>query len=170
MATKCDFSADQWNIILESPMMAGIAVTAADPSGLWGLLQESMASAKVVLGAGRAEAHSELLTAISAEFESTDGRTVAREGLGEQLNGCKPSEITGKAVEVLRRAVAIVEAQAPAEAPEFKTWLHSISRKVAEASLEGGILGFGGVRVSEAETATLTQISEALGLEAATRD
>jgi len=35
---------------------------------------------------------------------------------------------------------------------------------VAEASTEGGFLGFGGVRVSDAEKATLTEISSALGL------
>jgi hypothetical protein len=35
---------------------------------------------------------------------------------------------------------------------------------VAEASTEGGFLGFGGVRVSEAEKATLAEISGALGV------
>lgn len=166
MAGKSDFTPDEWKTILESVMMAGIAVTAADPSGLWGLLQESMASAKVVLGAGRADEASEVLKAISAEFETSDGRAVAREGLGEQLKGSKPSEISGKALEVLRRASAIVEAKAPAEAAGFRAWLHKISQSVAEASTEGGFLGFGGVRVSEAEKATLAQISEALGLPA----
>src|SRR6266699_160836 len=32
-------------LCLESPMMAGMAITAADPSGLWGLLKESFAGA-----------------------------------------------------------------------------------------------------------------------------
>jgi hypothetical protein len=38
-----------------------------------------------------------------------------------------------------------------------------ISQKVAEADVEGAFLGFGGVRVSDAETATLRDISKALG-------
>jgi len=164
MAGKADFTPEEWKTILESTMMAGIAVTAADPSGLWGLLQESMASAKIVLGAGRADDPSQLLKDVSAEFESTDGRTVAREGLGEQFKGCKPSEITGKALDVLRRAAAIVEAKAPGEAPGFRSFLHAISRNVADAAKEGGFLGFGGVRVSEEEKATLAQISASLGL------
>ena len=40
---------------------------------------------------------------------------------------------------------------------------NDISQKVAEASKEGGVLGFGGVPVSEAEKATLADISKALG-------
>jgi hypothetical protein len=43
MAGKTDFTAEEWKTLLESVMMAGIAVTAADPSGLWGTLKESMA-------------------------------------------------------------------------------------------------------------------------------
>jgi hypothetical protein len=34
---------------------------------------------------------------------------------------------------------------------------------VAEASTEGGFLGFGGVKVSDAEKATLADIAKALG-------
>jgi hypothetical protein len=46
----------------------------------------------------------------------------------------------------------------------FKGWLQHISQSVAEASKEGGFLGFGGVRISDAEKATLAQISATLGL------
>jgi hypothetical protein len=35
---------DEWKLLLESVMMAGIAITAAELSGLWGLLKESVAS------------------------------------------------------------------------------------------------------------------------------
>jgi len=36
MADKSNFTPDEWKLILESVTMAGIAVSAADPSGLWG--------------------------------------------------------------------------------------------------------------------------------------
>ena len=49
-------------------MMAGIAVTAADPSGLWGTLKESMASARAVMGAARDASANELIKAVSSEF------------------------------------------------------------------------------------------------------
>ena len=34
MAGKTDFTPDEWKTLLESVMMAGLAVTAADPRGL----------------------------------------------------------------------------------------------------------------------------------------
>lgn len=43
MAGKENFTKEEWTLLLESPMIAGMAVTAADPSGLWGLLKESFA-------------------------------------------------------------------------------------------------------------------------------
>jgi len=47
-----------------------------------------------------------------------------------------------------------------------KSWLRQISQHVAAASKEGGFLGIGGVRISEAEKATLNEISSALKLAA----
>lgn len=70
------------------------------------------------------------------------------------------------AVESLRGVAAIVDAKAPADAASFKTLLRDISKLVADASTEGGFLGFGGVRVSDAEKATLAEISSALRLPA----
>jgi hypothetical protein len=43
MATKSSFTAEEWGKVLASPMIAGMAITAADPSGVWGLLKEGMA-------------------------------------------------------------------------------------------------------------------------------
>ena len=69
-------------------------------------------------------------------------------------------------IETLRQAGAVVDAKAPGDAAAFKGWLRQISQHVAEASKEGGFLGIGGVPVSEAEKATLTEISSALKLAA----
>jgi len=46
--------------------------------------------------------------------------------------------------------------------PNLKAWLRDISQRVAEASKEGSFLGVGGVQVSDAEKATLADISKAL--------
>jgi hypothetical protein len=56
----------------------------------------------------------------------------------------------------------ILDAKAPEDAPAFKAWLCSVSRQVADASMEGGFLGIGGERVSDAEKATLDDISRCL--------
>ena len=42
MADKTSFTKDEWTLLLESPMIAGMAITAAEPSGLWGLLKSHL--------------------------------------------------------------------------------------------------------------------------------
>jgi hypothetical protein len=44
-----------------------------------------------------------------------------------------------------------------------RAWLQQVAQKAAEAGTEGGFLGFGSVAVSDAEKATLSEISAALG-------
>ena len=51
MATKPNFTPDEWSRLLSSPMVAGMAITAADPSGVWGLLKEGMAGGWALLEA-----------------------------------------------------------------------------------------------------------------------
>ena len=51
MAAKADFSPDEWKLLLQSPLVAGVAISAADPSGLIGMMRESMASARALIQA-----------------------------------------------------------------------------------------------------------------------
>ena len=48
MATKTTFTPEEWQLLMEGIMSSGVAVTAADPSGLWGLLKEGFASARAL--------------------------------------------------------------------------------------------------------------------------
>ena len=164
MATKASFSPEEWTKVLQSVMMAGIAVTAAEPSGLWGTLKESMVAGHALLEAKSDSKSSELIKAVVADFETSEGRAAARERLQATLTGSKPGEVKAKAVAAVRDAAALLDAKAPDDAATFKAWLRHISQAVAEASSEGGFLGFGGVQVSEAEKATLAEISGALGV------
>src|SRR5215510_10766705 len=98
MANKASFSPDEWTKVLQSVMMAGIAVTAADPSGLWGTLKESMVAGRALLEAKSDAGSNELIKAVVADFETSEGRAAAREGLHAKLIGSKPGEIKSKAV------------------------------------------------------------------------
>jgi len=90
----------------------------------------------------------------------------ARDGLKNTFKGSKPAEIKNKCIEILRQTAAIVDVKAPGDAAALKGWLQQISQHVAEAAKESGFLGIGGVPVSDAEKATLTEISSALKLAA----
>ena len=104
----------------------------------------------------------ELIKAAVAAFErSGDGSILA---MRERFARAEPTECVQRSLASLREVSAIVDVKAPDEAAAFKTWLREISQKVAEAAVEGSFLGFGGVRVSDAEAATLRDISKALGL------
>jgi len=107
-----------------------------------------------------------LIKAVVADFETSQGRGVARDGLKEKLAGLKPAEITAKCIETLGQAGMLVDAKAPDDAEAFKGWLRQISQHVAEASREGGFFGTSGAPVSDKEKATLQQISSALKLAA----
>ena len=48
MANKQNFKPDEWTKILESTMLAGMAVSAAEPNGLWGALKEAFASSSTL--------------------------------------------------------------------------------------------------------------------------
>ena len=109
---------------------------------------------------------SALVKAVAGDFATAEGRSTARDGLKEKLGDSKPAEIKAKCIETLRQAGAVVDAKAPSDAVAFKGWPRQISEHVAEASNEGGFLGIGGVPVSAAEKATLTEISSALRLAA----
>jgi hypothetical protein len=163
MANKSNFTTDQWRKILQAPLLAGFAVSAADPSGLIGMIQEGMASA-TALAAAKADAGAdELIKAVVEELLTPEGRSSAREGVRLLIQGAELKEIKIRALEELRNTSKILDSAAPLEARPFKNWLNDIANMVAEAGTEDGFLGFGGEKVSAAERATLAEISAALG-------
>ena len=166
MATKTTFTPEEWDLLMQGVMSSSVAVTAADPSGLWGLLKEGFASGTELAKAKMDPGFNGLIKAVVNDFGSPEGRSAARDDLKSKLTGSKPAEIKDKCIETLRQAAAVIDAKAPGDAAAFKGWLRQISQHVAEASKEGGFLGIGGVPVSEAEKATLAEISSALKLPA----
>jgi hypothetical protein len=78
------------------------------------------------------------------------------------MAGKTPADLKLQALEHLRKVSSILGAKAPGDAPAFRAWLRSVAVHAAEASSEGGFLGFGGVRVSDAEKATLAELDAAL--------
>ena len=165
MADKSSFTKEEWTLLLESPMMAGMAVTAADPSGLWGLLKESFAGGNALAKALSDPGANSLVKALATDFSTAEARSAARDGLKAKFANSKPADVKAKSIDTLRQVSALLQAKAPGDAAAFKSWLRQISQTTAEAASEGGgLLGFGGVQVSEAEKATLAEISSALGV------
>ena len=101
MATKADFTADEWKLLMQSPLVAGVAISAADPSGLIGMLRESMASARALLDAKADPNADALVKAVAGEFETSAGRGLAQDGVRAAISGAKaPADIVSKALEL----------------------------------------------------------------------
>jgi hypothetical protein len=167
MAGKADFTPDEWSKILSAPMLAGMAVTLAEPSGLFGMMLEGMASGRALLEAKNDPGATALSKAVAADMETSEGRTAAREALQAELSAKSPLEIKQKAIATLAEVAAILDAKAPQDAAGFKQWLKHIAERVSEASSTGGFLGFGGVQVTDAEKATIGEIAATLKIPAA---
>jgi hypothetical protein len=162
MATKANFSAEEWGKLLSSPMIAGMAITAADPSGVWGLLKEGMASGWALVEARQHAQTNPLVRAVAEDFATAEGRDAARSALQARFTNANLKGLKDAALTELKTISGIVDAKAPEDASAFKVWLQEVAQKAAEAGTEGGFLGFGGVAVSDSEKATLVEISTAL--------
>jgi len=114
--------------LLQSPLIVGIAVFAADPGGLFGMLKESMASARALVQAKADPNVDELVRAVAGDFETSEGRGLAQEGVKAVLAGTKPADIKAKAVAKLSAVSALLANKAPADAVAYKTWLAGIAK------------------------------------------
>ena len=162
MANKQNFTPEEWTKVLQSTMLVGIAVSAADPSGLWGTLKEAAAGSSALAAAKVDAGSNELVKAVAADLETSQGRSDVQKALNDCFAGAHPADCVQRSLASLREVSAILNAKAPADETAFKAWLQGISQKVAEAAVEGSFVGFGGKRISDAEKATLGDIAEAL--------
>jgi hypothetical protein len=160
MGVRDAFDGDEWTRVMAGPALAGMAITAADPGGLWGALKEGLALG----GALRAgpEGGSALVDAVIADYQNSDARGPAMDAIKARVKGGDAKAVCAAAVAELGAVAKLVAAKAPADAAAYKAWLSTIAHKVAEAGVEGGFLGFGGEKVSDDERAALADIDSAL--------
>jgi hypothetical protein len=161
MATKDDFSPEDWAALVRAPLIAGMAISLADPGGAIELTKESMAAMKTVLEPVGGD-QPELVAAIRADFaaEADDHHN--------PVKGYKPKN-PQEILDELKRVNGIASAKAtPEEADAFRALLKTAAQRAAEAAKEGGFLGFGGKEIVSAdEQRMLEQIDAALAPPAA---
>src|SRR5262249_18970898 len=112
MASKNDFTPEEWTKVLERSMVAGIAVSAADPSGLWGTLKEAAASSSALAAAKRDHKSNELIKAAIADFETSEGRANIQNAMRKRFAQAEPTECVQRSLASLREVSAIVDAKA----------------------------------------------------------
>jgi len=163
MATRTDFSPEQWQALRNAPQLVALATAAAGNSGLFGSISEGMAMASTIAAAVRGD------QPLLKEIFGRDEISAAQDQIKGMLKsvtdrGAMNSFLQKAATDATAAALAALSAKgATADAAAFRTLLTGIGDKVANASTEGGFLGFGGERVSDGERQFLSQINALVG-------
>jgi hypothetical protein len=157
MATKTDFTEEEWTRLGRAPVVAGMAISLADPGGPIETIKESSAALKTVLEAAQGGSYGEFVQAVARDFADK-----ARHR-HNPMTGFKPKG-PGAGEEVLEELRAVnallVEKTDPEEREQFREWLKTAAQRAATAAKEGGFLGFRAERVSEREQQMLDRLAE----------
>ena len=159
MTGREDFNDDEWARLVRSPIVAGMAITLADPGGPIEIVKESAAVLKTINEAaiaGRAGLVDEV--AISAAQMAQQRRN--------PLGDFKPEGGANAGVQILDELRAVNELlkqkASPEDAAAFREYLLNAAQRSADAAKEGGFLGFKAKRVSEGEQEMLDRLRETL--------
>jgi len=164
MARQDAFTPEEWTLLRLAPSLVSGGMSAAEPSGIFSSIKEAAAGAAGMAEALKANSALELFASLAAD-RSIPGMPDPKTLLGEGTREQQMTNFKGAVLERVRSAVDLVATRAsPAEADAYKAMLVGVAQKAAEASKEGGFLGFGGVRVSDAEQAFITEVKKAAGL------
>jgi hypothetical protein len=147
MTTKSDFQPEEWDLILEAPMTAGMIVITAAGGGTF---RETFALARAYTDARKEHGASELLDEIVSTRPEFDRHKF---GSSEELHE--------KGLQQVSDAAAALRAKAtPEEAAAYRDFVLTAASKVAAAHKEDG------VEVSPPEQAALDEVRTRLETEA----
>jgi hypothetical protein len=165
MLTKNDFAASDWNTLRDTPYLVGLATLLAEPSGL-GTIKESIA---ITMGIWESQASEiPLIRDLTnrAEMQAAQNSLKGR-FTGSQGEAAK-KDIRDLALQHARSSMALLSGKADAkEIDAYRKLLYGLAEKVATASREGGVLGFGGKAVSAAEQSFLDDLQNTIQYEKA---
>jgi len=143
MTSKSDFTAEEWQLILEAPPGAGMIVVFAQRGGSF---RETIAMAKAYAEARQQHGKSELLDDIVAAKPERD-----------HTHYHSHEELREHELQHLRDSVVLLQSKAtPEEVDEYRRFIVTLSQRVAAAHREHG------QEVSESEQSAINDITEAL--------
>lgn len=158
MPGKADFTPEEWKKIVAAAPMVGLAVTCASPNGPWGVMKEMLSMGMAMAEMLQKGSSNPLIADLAADLKARRIKPEPPQNLQD------PEQCKDAALQHVRAVNEILDSRFKGpEADEFKRWLVTVAHRVAEAANEGGLFGFGGERVSEAEKSVIRQIAFSLG-------
>jgi hypothetical protein len=144
MTGSVDFSAEEWDVVREGPTSAGMIVSAAQRGGTF---REVFAIAKAYAEARKEHGDSALLDELVSSKPEMD-----------HTRSHSPEELKEHGLQRIREAIALLEQKATMEEiGDYRLFVISLANRVAGAKKEGD------EAVSEAESAAIAEITQALG-------
>jgi predicted house-cleaning noncanonical NTP pyrophosphatase (MazG superfamily) len=145
MTGSADFTPEEWEIVREGPTSAGMIVSTAQRGGTF---REVFAMAKAYTEARKEHGDSALLDEIVSHKPDMD-----------KTKSHSPEELKQHGLERIREAVALVEQKATTEElGDYRRFVTSLAERVAGAKEESDEK-----KISDAESAAITEINQALG-------
>jgi hypothetical protein len=155
MTSRKDFTDEEWTRIRRAPIVAGVAISLADPGGPIEVAKETAATLR---SATLPPSQEELLASVALDVQAM------AQHRQNPLGDFKPRG-GEQVLEELKGVNQLVTAKAtPEEAEAFRRWLLAAAQAAADAGKEGGFLGFGAERVSAGERRMLDQVRAVLGM------
>ena len=142
MATKEDFSPEQWEAISDGPVYAGMMMITASKGGTF---RETFSMSKAWAEARQRQGEGELLDAVVAEKPKLDNKP------GSAI------ELHNAGIQMLQQAVQAIEATSPDDLEAYRSFVNGLAERVAEAHEEHG------EKISTGERSVLDEIAQALG-------
>jgi hypothetical protein len=162
MATKTDFTAEEWKRLRDTPHLVAAAVMLAGRNGLVGGFQEALAGGKQIYQI--TESGDPLFKALASPDEAKEAQSTLRGMVSLKEAAEAPGKLREAALRSVAESTRILESKGlTREASAFRKWCEDIGEAVARAAKEGGFLGFGGTEVSEEERKLLADLHAVTG-------
>ena len=162
MTTKTGYTDEEWARLVRGPLVAGLAISIADPGGPIELMKETAASLRTT----QATPGVPLLTEISKDIADKAQRRENALGdfkIESAAMAVQPVLDELRAIDVILRTKAD-----PSEADAYRAWILDVAQASADAAKEGGFLGIGAEQVSDRERQMVERLRDALGMASAT--
>ncbi|MFN8473182.1 MAG: hypothetical protein U0822_13420 [Anaerolineae bacterium] len=178
-----ELTADDKEFLFQTVLQIGLAVMTASPSGLEGTFDETETMVEAPVQLAKNFPNSTLIQSILEQNRGGEEDVVdedeeeTTEEAGEDVEASEgeeeetadepdrpegPDQILAEAVTMCRQAADLLNGVEAEEASQYKAWALACGTAVAQASKEGGFLGFRKKLVTDDERVALEQIAQAL--------
>jgi hypothetical protein len=122
MATKTDFTPDEWQTLRWAVTDTMVYLSMADP-GFWDTFKEANAAAHY-MAAAKQTSESALVRQLAGDVKAKRDKEVSG----------NPTDVSGEVIERVNEAVKIVSGKAPEDLEGFKAFIIGVAKATAEAA------------------------------------